>query len=95
MKTSVGQFWPAALAAVFGEEWRRVINANQDILTMQNDVSKVPGDYGWDPLGLKPKTEKDLKALQDKELNNGRLAMLAVAGILAQEQVTGKGVFFP
>ena len=28
-----------------------------------------------------------------KEINNGRLAMLAVAGILAQESVTGVPVF--
>merc|ERR1712048_1111895 len=93
MKTSVAAFWPAALAAVLAEEWRRVVNINQDVFTMQNDPSFVPGDYGWDPLGLKPKDEKKLRELQTKELNNGRLAMFAVAGILAQEQVTGKSVF--
>ncbi|KAG8459763.1 hypothetical protein KFE25_014326 [Diacronema lutheri] len=46
-----------------------------------------PGDVGFDPLGLKPDDVDELKALQLKELNNGRLAMLAAAGFLAQETV--------
>ena len=45
-----------------------------------------------DPLGLKPSDPAELATLQTKELNNGRLAMLAVAGIIAQELVNGKGV---
>jgi len=50
-------------------------------------------DYGFDPLNLKPKDAVGLKTLQNKELSNGRLAMLAAAGILAQEMVTGKVIF--
>lgn len=53
----------------------------------------VPGDYGFDPLKIKPKTEAALLKMTNKEINNGRLAMLAVAGILAQESVTGVPVF--
>ena len=52
----------------------------------------VNGDIGFDPLGLKPSDPAELATLQTKELNNGRLAMLAVAGIIAQEAVNGKGV---
>lgn len=48
----------------------------------------VPGDLQWDPLGLKPKDEKAFKEMQTKELNNGRLAMFASLGMLAQEMVT-------
>jgi Chlorophyll A-B binding protein len=52
----------------------------------------VNGDIGFDPLGLKPSDPKAFEEISNKELNNGRLAMLAVAGIIAQELVNGKGV---
>lgn len=52
-----------------------------------------PGDIGFDPLGLKPKTEKEYNEMQTKELSNGRLAMLAVAGFCVQELVNGKAIF--
>jgi len=45
---------------------------------------------------LKPKDGPDgpeFKSIQTKEINNGRLAMLATAGIIAQEMVTGQTVF--
>jgi hypothetical protein len=53
----------------------------------------VPGDIGFDPLGLKPSDPTELALLQTKELQNGRLAMLAAAGFVAQELVDGKGIF--
>ncbi|CAN0357452.1 unnamed protein product, partial [Scytosiphon promiscuus] len=46
-----------------------------------------PGDLGFDPLGIKPKTDADLETMQTKELNNGRLAMIGIAGMLVQELV--------
>jgi Chlorophyll A-B binding protein. len=48
-----------------------------------------PGDLGFDPLGLKPKNAKDFANMQEKELSNGRLAMIAAAGFCVQEQVNG------
>jgi len=49
----------------------------------------LPGDLGFDPMGLKPKEPKELLAMQNKEINNGRLAMIAIAGMFFQLQVTG------
>jgi len=54
---------------------------------------RVPGNYGFDPLGLKPKTDEAFLDMQNKEINNGRLAMFAALGILIQEAATGEKVF--
>lgn len=54
---------------------------------------RIPGDVGFDPLGLKPKKEADLLTIQNKEILNGRLAMIAVVGVIAQELVTGEKAF--
>ena len=53
----------------------------------------VNGDLGFDPLGLKPSDSDEFDVLSTKELQNGRLAMLGVAGIVAQELVTGEKIF--
>lgn len=52
-----------------------------------------PGDVGFDPLGLKPSDPAQFAELSTKELQNGRLAMLGAAGIIAQELVNGKEIF--
>merc|ERR1712072_459899 len=54
--------------------------------------SYYPGDLGFDPLGLKPGNGKDFADIQSKELSNGRLAMLAVAGMCIQELVNGRPI---
>lgn len=51
------------------------------------------GDLMFDPLGLKPSDPAELKVLQTKELNNGRLAMVAIAGFVAQELVNKTEIF--
>lgn len=51
-----------------------------------------PGDLGFDPLGLKPTDPKDFATMQTKELQNGRLAMLGVAGMCSQELVNHKTI---
>jgi len=55
----------------------------------------IPGDYGFDPLRLREGFEDKgtFKELQAKELNNGRLAMIAAAGMIAQELATGEKIF--
>jgi len=52
----------------------------------------APGDLGFDPLGLKPEDPETWEKVQLRELKNGRLAMLAIAGMLTTEQLTGNGV---
>ena len=50
----------------------------------------MPGDLKFDPLGLgNGKSKKELDELRLKELNNGRLAMIAISGMVAQELVDG------
>ena len=49
-----------------------------------------PGDLKFDPLGLEPLTQEDFEDMQLKELSNGRLAMIAISGMVAQELVDGK-----
>lgn len=51
------------------------------------------GDLGFDPLSLRPSDADEFDLLRTKELNNGRLAMIGVAGIIAQELVNEKGIF--
>ena len=51
-----------------------------------------PGDVGFDPLGLKPSDAKDFANMQTRELQNGRLAMIGVAGIISQELVNHKTI---
>merc|ERR1719487_2098309 len=50
----------------------------------------TPGDLGFDPLCLAPEDPAEFRIMQEKELSHGRLAMLAAAGFMAQEAVTGK-----
>lgn len=51
-----------------------------------------PGDIGFDPLGLKPEDPEEFNIMATKELQHGRLAMLASAGFMAQELTDGKGI---
>ena len=55
--------------------------------------SYIPGDLNFDPLQLYNGSDVKKEELQDKELNNGRLAAVAMAGIVAQELVTQQPIF--
>merc|ERR1712193_33815 len=75
-QTPLEAFWPAVVIAIAIPEIYSVF-------------SFEPGDLGFDPLGLKPEDPAELKEMQTKELNNGRLAMIAAAGMIVQELATG------
>lgn len=64
--------------------------AGQRLFQLNEDY--VPGDLDYDPLGIKPEG-KDFDIMQTRELNNGRLAMFAILGEIAQEFVTGKELY--
>uniref|UniRef100_A0A7S3NGC9 Plastid light harvesting protein n=1 Tax=Aureoumbra lagunensis TaxID=44058 RepID=A0A7S3NGC9_9STRA len=51
------------------------------------------GDFDWDPLDFKPTNPTEYKEMATKEINNGRLAMIAIAGMVVQELVTGTKLF--
>jgi len=84
-ETRVEMLWPTIVASIgmYDLLWSQSAGRN----------SRAPGQYNWDPLGIKPRDEVEYKKRQTQELNNGRLAMIATAGILAQEAVDGKPVF--
>lgn len=86
----VKKSFPTLDGTAFGGLWFMNNTSDEPFIAKSG---RIPGDLGFDPLGLKPKTEKDFLEVQNKELNNGRLAMLAAAGIIAQEVTTGKKIF--
>merc|ERR1711988_1006101 len=47
--------------------------------------SEIPGDYGFDPLGLYPKDADGKMLMQEKEIIHGRVAMVAITAFAAQE----------
>lgn len=85
-------------AGAFGVETSRVRSVinNPTICSKeeigQYNLESIPGDLGFDPLGLKPEDPEEFKIKQTKELQNGRLAMIAASGFLAQELVDKKGI---
>jgi light-harvesting complex I chlorophyll a/b binding protein 4 len=60
-------------------------------LANMDAYDRMPGDYSFDPLGLKPTDPAKLKDYQLSELKNGRLAMIAIGGMVAGASVTGHG----
>ena len=94
-QTPLQTFWPAVVLAIgIPEIFSTFSFARPNEAAWQMSKEHVPGDYfGFDPLGLKPTDPAELKAMQTKELNNGRLAMIAIAGMVVQEGVTGGKLF--
>merc|ERR550514_1982626 len=100
-QTPLQTFWPAVVLAIAIPEIYSVFTFETPALFSGGPLGAKPGmpwtirsdhasgDLGFDPLGLKPTDPAELKEMQTKELNNGRLAMIAAAGMIAQEVATG------
>ena len=96
LKESAGQSGASLLLLItFMTELTRAKKGWQDpdVLPFALRDDYTPGDVGFDPLGLKPQDAAGLLDMQNKEINNGRLAMIAIAGIVAQECITDSSVF--
>ena len=93
--TPLQTFWPAVVLFISIIEVFSVFSFNTPLggepWSIRSD--HYPGDFGFDPMGLKPTNEAELKEMQTKELNNGRLAMFAIAGMVAQEAASGGKLF--
>merc|ERR1740116_134321 len=103
-QTPLQTFWPAVLVAIAIPEIFSIFSFQEpaNIVGLQSTPGRevwairtdhVPGDLGFDPLGLKPTNPEEWRQMQNKELNNGRLAMIASAGMIAQELASGQKLF--
>merc|ERR1740127_404417 len=93
-QTPLQAFWPAVLLVLAIPEVFSVFtfqSPNEEKWAIRAD--HTPGDLNFDPLGLKPTNAAELAEMQTKELNNGRLAMIAMAGMVGQELASGSKLF--
>merc|ERR1719373_903702 len=88
--------WGAMLAGIGSAEQVRIAKGWAKLDPKTNKAASalregyMPGDLGFDPLNLKPEDPAEFRLMQEKELSHCRLAMIAAAGFLAQEAVSGQ-----
>ena len=94
-QTPLQTFWPVVVGVIAVIEIFSIFPAFEDpnIEGWAIKSTHTAGDFGFDPLGLKPTDPAELAEMQTKELNNGRLAMIAIAGMVVQEGITGGKLF--
>lgn len=81
---------PESMIQIFG--WISFLEAvSFPALANMNNFDRAPGEFGFDPLNLYPKDPAKQKERQIQELKNGRLAMVAIGGMVAGATVTGHG----
>lgn len=68
--------------------WKNPFDTTDNYFKFKDDYQ--PGDFGFNTLSSDSTIADELL---NKELNNGRLAMIAAAGMIAQELVTGRTLF--
>jgi hypothetical protein len=88
MLATVGLIEGFSLSAKAGGEGR------MDLYYGERPGGPVAGDLGFDPLGLLSKDPAAADKMREKELKNGRLAMLAVMGMFAGYLNTGNANLF-
>ena len=87
--------WGVMLAGIGNAEQVRIAKGWQKLDPATSTASQTlregytPGDLGFDPANIRPKDPEKLRLMQERELANGRLAMLGAAGFLLQEGITG------
>ena len=61
--------------------------AEPDPITGEGDLNEdyIPGNLGFDPLRIKPKSAAALKSTETKEHNNGRMTMIGIADMFVHE----------
>merc|ERR1719171_3484238 len=87
--------WGVMLSGIGNAEQVRIAKGWQKLDPTTSTASQtlrdgyIPGDLGFDPANIRPKDPVKLRLMQERELANGRLAMLGAAGFLLQEAITG------
>jgi len=82
----LSSFWPAIFLVIGGAE---AFSFGRDDGEGRLPDGFEPGDIGYDPLGLSLGiSDEEYEALQNKEILNGRLAMISFLGMFAEELVT-------
>lgn len=62
----------------------------------KGELDREAGDFGLDPIGfLKDKSEEEVNKMKLREINNGRLAMLAFGGVCTQAALGPESADFP
>merc|ERR550539_1195171 len=85
-------FWYAFVAGVGALEVG-FFDKFDSVLDLELKADYAVGDLGFDPLGLKPDDPEEFARKRTIELQNGRLAQLAIAGFNAQELTDGKPIW--
>merc|ERR1711957_1091223 len=83
-QTPLQEFWPSVVLSIGVFEFFSITTIEGFGIKEEfaDGRKRIAGDFMFDPLGLKA-----------KEINNGRLAMIAMAGMVVQEVVTGNKLF--
>jgi hypothetical protein len=95
-QTPLQTFWPIVVLAIGAIEMATSVPTFKDPeqAMWKMKEGRVPGDLGFFGGASAAKTNpSDFRSIQTKEINNGRLAMLGIAGMVAQELVTGTKLF--